>query len=83
LLTAVAHRLAAANLYIGNDSGITHLAAATGCNVVAIFGTTDPRVWAPFGERVRVLGGPGLWPTLEEVIAACATARFISPRRRP
>lgn len=47
--------LAGARLYIGNDSGITHLAAAVGTPVLALFGPTDPRVWAPRGERVRVL----------------------------
>ena len=46
-----------ARVYIGNDSGITHLAAAVGTPVVAIFGPTDPAVWAPRGERVRVVSG--------------------------
>ena len=41
--------------YVGNDSGVTHLAAAVGSNVVAIFGPTDPAVWGPRGEKVRVL----------------------------
>lgn len=41
--------------YIGNDSGITHLAAATGVPVVAIFGPTDPALWAPRGDNVRVV----------------------------
>jgi len=41
-------------LYIGNDSGITHLAAATGIPVLALFGPTDSAVWAPRGEHVRV-----------------------------
>ena len=41
-------------LYVGNDSGITHLAAATGVPVLALFGPTDPAVWAPRGELVRV-----------------------------
>ncbi|MBI3281521.1 MAG: glycosyltransferase family 9 protein [Acidobacteria bacterium] len=54
-LYQVACWLARARLYIGNDSGITHLAAAVGTPVVALFGPTDPRVWAPRGERVRVL----------------------------
>jgi heptosyltransferase III len=49
--------LATARLYIGNDSGITHLAAAVGIPVVAIFGPTDPGVWAPRGERVRIVSG--------------------------
>ncbi len=49
--------LASARIYIGNDSGITHLAAAVGTPVVAIFGPTDPEVWAPRGERVAVVSG--------------------------
>jgi ADP-heptose:LPS heptosyltransferase len=46
--------LAKARLYIGNDSGITHLAAAVGTPVLALFGPTDPDVWAPRGQHVRV-----------------------------
>ena len=46
--------LARARLYIGNDSGITHLAAAVGTPVLALFGPTDPEVWAPKGPHVRV-----------------------------
>lgn len=49
--------LASARVYIGNDSGITHLAAAVGTPTVAIFGPTDPAVWAPRGERVSVVSG--------------------------
>ena len=41
--------------YVGNDSGITHLAAALGVATVAIFGPTDPARWAPRGKHVRVL----------------------------
>jgi hypothetical protein len=51
--------LASARLYIGNDSGITHLAAAVGTNVLALFGPTDPRVWGPRGPNVRI----GRWTT--------------------
>jgi heptosyltransferase III len=46
--------LASARLYAGNDSGITHLAAAVGTPVLALFGPTDPAVWAPRGPNVRV-----------------------------
>jgi ADP-heptose:LPS heptosyltransferase len=46
--------ISGARIYIGNDSGITHLAAATGVPVLALFGPTDPAVWAPRGEQVRV-----------------------------
>jgi heptosyltransferase-3 len=47
--------LAGARLYVGNDSGVTHLAAAAGAPVIALFGPTDPAVWAPRGERVQVV----------------------------
>ena len=64
--------LAAARVYIGNDSGITHLAAAVGVPVVAIFLSTDPQVWAPRGDRVSVLENPDV----DHVLAAvAATAR--------
>ena len=43
------------NLFIGNDSGITHLAAATGIHTLAIFGPTDSKIWGPRGERVKIL----------------------------
>lgn len=39
--------LATASVYIGNDSGISHLAAAAGTPSVVLFGPTDPAVWAP------------------------------------
>jgi hypothetical protein len=50
--------LASARLYIGNDSGISHLAAAAGTPVVALFGPTDPAVWAPRGSNVKVIRAP-------------------------
>jgi len=46
--------LARASLYIGNDSGITHLAAAVGTPALALFGSTDPEVWGPRGPNVRI-----------------------------
>jgi len=51
--------LASSRLYIGNDSGITHLAAATGTSVVAIFGPTDPALWGPRGRNVRIVAPEG------------------------
>jgi ADP-heptose:LPS heptosyltransferase len=41
--------------FIGNDSGITHMAAALGVPTVALFGPTDPNIWAPRGEKVTVV----------------------------
>jgi len=51
-LPTLAARLALCDAYVGNDSGVTHLAAATGCPTVALFGGTDPDVWAPRGHAV-------------------------------
>lgn len=47
--------IASARFYVGNDSGITHLAAAVGTPTVALFGPTDPAVWAPRGPHVEVI----------------------------
>ncbi|MFZ2087167.1 MAG: glycosyltransferase family 9 protein, partial [Desulfobaccales bacterium] len=59
-LVKVARLLARTHLYLGGDSGITHLAAAAGAaRVVALFGPTDPRVWAPLGEQITILTPPG------------------------
>lgn len=47
--------LAHAGAYVGNDSGVSHLAAAWGAPTVALFGPTDPAVWSPVGSRVVTL----------------------------
>jgi len=66
-LVALARELSSARLYLGNDSGITHLAAASGCPTIAIFGPTNPFVWAPRGKLVRVIQSVP-WPTPEALI---------------
>ena len=50
--------LSQATLFIGHDSGVTHLAAATGVQTVALFGPTDPAIWAPNGDQVIVIESP-------------------------
>lgn len=47
--------VARASLYVGNDSGVSHLAAAFGAPTLALFGPTDPAVWSPVGRRVTTL----------------------------
>ncbi len=54
-LDALLGVLARAALYLGNDAGPTHLAALLGVPVVAVFGPTDPGLWAPWGPRVVVV----------------------------
>jgi ADP-heptose:LPS heptosyltransferase len=44
-----------ATVFVGHDSGLTHLAAVLGCPTVAIFGPTDPEIWGPRGEHVTVV----------------------------
>lgn len=56
-VTVVAGILSQAALYIGQDSGITHLAAAIGIPTIACFGPTSPHRWAPRGSNVTVLTG--------------------------
>lgn len=43
------------DFFVGNDSGITHLASAVGTPTIAIFGPTDPDIWGPRGKRVKIL----------------------------
>ncbi|HLA79426.1 MAG TPA: glycosyltransferase family 9 protein [Vicinamibacteria bacterium] len=50
--------LAQAGLFLGNDSGVSHLAAAWGAPTLALFGPTDPAVWGPVGPRVATLRSP-------------------------
>jgi ADP-heptose:LPS heptosyltransferase len=49
------NELRTASLFIGNDSGPSHLAGVMGLPTVALFGPTDPAVWRPLGPRVRAL----------------------------
>jgi hypothetical protein len=50
--------LGQAGLFLGNDAGISHLAAAAGAPTLALFGPTDPAVWAPVGPRAATLRAP-------------------------
>ncbi len=54
-LTELAAVLERCALFVGNDSGITHLAVAVGVPTVALFGPASFSVWQPTGERVQVL----------------------------
>lgn len=42
-------------LFVGNDAGPMHMAAAVGCPVVALFGPSNPAVWAPRGKHVKTI----------------------------
>jgi ADP-heptose:LPS heptosyltransferase len=57
-LPVLVHLLSRCILYIGNDSGISHLAAAAGAPCVVLFGPSDPAVWRPRGKDVTVIAAP-------------------------
>jgi hypothetical protein len=72
-LAHVAAILRRAQRYLGNDSGISHLAGLLDTTTVAVFGDTDPATWAPSGRRVRVLRG-------DASCAGCGPGRFCTHR---
>ncbi|HEY5105948.1 MAG TPA: glycosyltransferase family 9 protein [Caulobacteraceae bacterium] len=47
-----------ARLFIGNDSGLMHLAAAAGAPTLGLFGPSDERLYAPWGPLARTVRGP-------------------------
>jgi ADP-heptose:LPS heptosyltransferase len=71
-LTELAALLKRCTVYVGNDSGVTHMAAAVGTPVVALFGPTDPQVWGPRGKRVHnVYRGVACSPCSREEMNGC------------
>ena len=59
-LLEVARQLQQCKCYVGNDSGITHLAAMLGVPTIALFGPSDPTTWHPVGPSVRVIRAQAL-----------------------
>lgn len=57
-VAALAPLLARCASYMGNDSGVAHLAGMFGVPTVAVFGPTDPARWSPLGPRVRAVRAP-------------------------
>jgi len=58
-LTELVDRLSTCGLFLGHDSGISHLASACGVPCVLLFGPTDPETWAPPQPGVTVMQAPG------------------------
>jgi ADP-heptose:LPS heptosyltransferase len=70
--------LSHAGIYVGNDSGVSHLAAAFDAPTLALFGPTEPALWSPRGERVMALRAPGgtlLSLGTEDVVTAAERLR--------
>ncbi len=68
-LEQIKHLVRDAAMFVGNDSGPAHMAAAFGLPVVVIFGNSDPVVWAPWRTTAEVLtGNPISAVTPEQVL---------------
>jgi heptosyltransferase-2 len=81
-LPELAAILARCRLFLGHDSGISHLAAATGAPCLLLFGPTDPAIWAPANPQVRVLASPNDDLALLDFAAVAAeAARILSTVR--
>ena len=67
-------------LFLGHDSGISHIAAAVGTPSVLLFGPTDPTIWAPANPHVTILQAPGddLARLTPETVISAALARLAS-----
>jgi ADP-heptose:LPS heptosyltransferase len=72
--------LRSARGYAGNDSGISHLAAALGTPTVAVFTATDPAIWCPLGRRVCIIDARGA-PSRQSHIDRAS--RFLLEQVRP
>jgi heptosyltransferase III len=64
-LDELAGRLAGCKAFVGHDSGISHLAAAVGTPVVALWGETKADIWRPRGDLVQLLHAPKGLPRLK------------------
>ena len=58
-LSEIKSVLAGAALFIGNDSGPAHIAAAFGVPSVVIFGASDPAIWGPWRAPSEIVAAPG------------------------
>jgi heptosyltransferase III len=72
------------SIFIGHDSGISHVAAAAGANCILLFGPTDPNVWAPRNENVEVLCAPtGKVNDLEIAVVQAALTKALRASSKP
>jgi heptosyltransferase-3 len=83
-LSILAAVLKSAALYLGHDSGITHLAAAASRDlpVIALFGPSDPKVWAPPRAGVHVLQGRPILSDLAVDDVHAMAAKLLATRIR-
>jgi len=89
-LPQVAALLRAGEVYLGNDSGVSHLAGALGARGVVLFGPSDPATWAPRGRALEILHAPVACPDCGPSAFCChrlpvprVVAALESAQRRP
>jgi heptosyltransferase III len=70
-LSQLAGVLTHTDLYLGHDSGVTHLAAILGARTVAVFGPTDHHRWAPHGRHVTILRGTSCACPIWQAVKSC------------
>jgi len=63
-LATVVGVLSQCRAFLGNDSGLTHLAACLGMPTIGLFGPTDPAVWAPLGDHVLTFQDKPDWRSI-------------------
>ena len=81
-LPDLSRRLQQTTLYLGHDSGVSHLAAVTGTPSLLLFGPTNPSVWAPPHAHIRVIGTPdGSLDDLPVSTVYAAVRDFLRPLR--
>lgn len=66
-VSQLADFLIGASLYIGNDSGVSHLAAILGIPTITLYKTTDPKVWGTIGNNARHVVGDDETGVLETI----------------
>ena len=70
--------LRGAGALVGNDSGVSHLAAYIGLPTVAVFGPTDPGRWAPKGRAVAAVA-----PEKRDLLRFCGHRKTGGEKRSP
>lgn len=78
-LATLAGVLALSRLFIGHDSGITHLSALLGIQTVALFGPTEPERWAPRGNHIAVTRGDRCGCHSWDTVIQCRDKLCLSP----
>lgn len=78
-LPHVASIIERCGIYIGNDSGITHMAASLAVPTIAIYGPTDPEIWGPRGPHVSILASHiACSPCSKRTLVSCDSSQCLA-----